>query len=52
MVVIYKRNFCTLFCLTTKNITRYNVRTIPAAGALLRPEDTGEEQMELFDNEQ
>ena len=30
-----------------KNPTRYKVRTIPAAGALLKPEDKGEEQLEI-----
>ncbi len=31
-----------------KNISRYRVRAIPAAGALLKEEDTGEEQLGLF----
>jgi len=31
-----------------KNISRYRVRAIPAAGALLREDDTGEEQLGLF----
>ena len=35
-----------------KNIQRYTVRSVPAAGSLLKPEDTGEEQMELFGNEE
>ena len=30
-----------------ENISRYKVRTIPATGALLRPEDRGEEQLTL-----
>ena len=30
-----------------ENQARYKVRTIPAAGALLKPEDRGEKQMEL-----
>ena len=30
---------------------RYRVRTIPAAGVLLKPEDRGEEQLELFSAE-
>jgi DNA gyrase subunit A len=33
-----------------KNVTRYRVRTIPAAGARLQEEDRGEEQMNLLDN--
>ena len=32
-----------------KNVSRYRVRTLPAAGALLRPEDRGEEQMSLME---
>jgi hypothetical protein len=28
---------------------RYRVRALPAAGALLKPEDKGEKQMALFD---
>lgn len=35
-----------------KNIQRYTVRSVPAAGSILKPEDTGEEQMELFGNEE
>jgi len=31
-----------------KNISRYRVRSLPAAGALLKPEDSGEEQMSIF----
>ena len=31
-----------------KNTARYRVRSIPAAGALLREEDRGEEQMTLI----
>ncbi len=30
-----------------RNIARYRVRSLPAAGALLRPEDKGEEQISL-----
>ena len=30
-----------------QNVSRYRVRAIPAAGALLRPEDRGEEQLSL-----
>ena len=30
-----------------QNVSRYRVRAIPAAGALLRPEDQGEEQLAL-----
>ena len=33
-----------------KNLSRYRVRTLPAAGALLRPEDRGEEQMTLLED--
>ena len=29
------------------NVGRYSARTLPAAGALLREEDTGETQMKL-----
>lgn len=32
-----------------KNTARYRVKTIPAAGALLKPEDRGEEQMSILD---
>jgi DNA gyrase subunit A len=32
-----------------KNVARYRVRTLPAAGALLREEDRGEEQLSLTD---
>jgi len=31
-----------------KNLSRYRVRSLPAAGALLKEEDRGEEQMELL----
>ena len=31
-----------------KNVARYRVRTVPAAGALLKEEDRGEEQMSLL----
>ena len=34
-----------------KNVARYRVRTIPAAGALLKEEDRGEQQMTLLDGE-
>ena len=30
-----------------KNLSRYRVRSLPAAGAILRPEDKGEEQIRL-----
>ena len=30
-----------------RDVKRYRVRSIPAAGALLRPEDRGEEQLTL-----
>lgn len=32
-----------------QNVSRYRVKTIPAAGALLKPEDRGEEQMTLIE---
>jgi len=32
-----------------RNQSRYRVRSLPAAGALLRPEDRGEEQMSLIE---
>ena len=31
-----------------QNVSRYRVRSIPAAGALLKPEDRGEEQLSLI----
>ena len=34
-----------------KNLSRYRVRTIPALGALLRDEDSGNEQMTLLEEE-
>ena len=34
---------------TVKNFSRYKVKTIPAAGAILKPEDMEEQQMDLFD---
>ena len=34
-----------------KNVARYRVRTVPAAGALLKEEDRGEQQMTLLDGE-
>ena len=34
---------------TIKNVSRYRVRSLPAAGALLRDEDRGETQMSLID---
>ena len=34
---------------TIKNVTRYRVKSLPAAGALLREEDRGETQMSLID---
>ncbi len=33
-----------------KNVSRYRVRTLPAAGALLRPEDREEQQMSLMED--
>ena len=32
-----------------KNISRYRVRTIPASGALLKPEDRGEQQLSILE---
>ena len=32
-----------------RDLKRYRVRSIPAAGALLKPEDRGEEQMSLME---
>ena len=34
---------------TIKNYSRYKVRSIPAAGALLRPEDRDEIQLQIGD---
>ncbi|MBQ4040104.1 MAG: topoisomerase IV, partial [Oscillospiraceae bacterium] len=34
---------------TVKNFSRYKVKTVPAAGAILKPEDMEEKQMDLFD---
>ena len=31
------------------NLSRYRVRSVPAAGALLKPEDRGEEQLSLME---
>ncbi len=36
---------------TIVNLSRYRVRTIPAAGALLKEEDRGEKQMTLLDDD-
>ncbi len=33
-----------------KNVSRYRVRTLPAAGALLRPEDREEQQLSLMED--
>ena len=33
-----------------RNVSRYRVRTLPAAGALLKPEDRGEEQLSLIED--
>ena len=38
---------CWLDDSTIRNVARYRVRSLPAAGALLRPEDKGEEQVTL-----
>ena len=32
-----------------RNVSRYRVRNIPGAGAILRPEDKGEEQLSMID---
>jgi hypothetical protein len=32
------------------NQNRYRVRSLPAAGALLKPEDKGEEQLSLIED--
>ena len=32
-----------------QNVSRYRARSLPAAGALLKPEDRGEEQMSLIE---
>lgn len=32
-----------------KNVSRYRMRSIPAAGALVKDEDRGEEQLSLMD---
>ena len=34
-----------------KNVSRYRVRTLPAAGALLREDDRGEKQLSLIEEE-
>ena len=39
---------CTLEESGITNLARYRVRSIPAAGALLREEDQGREQMTLL----
>ena len=41
---------CFLTDSSIKNVSRYRVRTLPAAGALLRPEDRGEEQLSLMED--
>ena len=33
-----------------ENLSRYRVRSVPAAGALLKPEDRGEEQLSLIED--
>jgi DNA gyrase subunit A len=33
-----------------ENVSRYRVKTIPAAGAILKPEDRGEQQLSLLDD--
>ena len=32
-----------------RNVSRYRARSLPAAGALLKPEDRGEEQLSLIE---
>ena len=34
---------------TIKNVSRYRVRSLPAAGALLRDEDRGEQQLSMME---
>jgi len=34
---------------TISNISRYRIRSLPAAGALLKDDDRGEKQMSLLD---
>ena len=41
---------CFLADSTIQNVSRYRVRTLPAAGALLRQEDRGEEQLSLMED--
>ena len=38
-----------LSCITVENLSRYRVKSIPAAGAILKPEDRGEQQMSMLD---
>lgn len=33
-----------------KNVSRYRVRSLPAAGALIKPEDSEEQQMSLMED--
>ena len=33
-----------------RDVKRYRVRSLPAAGALLKPEDRGEEQLRLMED--
>ena len=40
---------CLLSEITLENLARYRVKTIPAAGAVLQPEDRGEKQLSLLD---
>ena len=40
---------CLLSEITLENLARYRVKTIPAAGAVLKPEDRGEKQLSLLD---
>ena len=41
---------CFLADSTIQNVSRYRVRTLPAAGALLRQEDRGEKQLSLMED--
>ena len=38
-----------LSSITLENLSRYRVKSIPAAGAILKPEDRGEQQMSMLD---
>jgi DNA gyrase subunit A len=38
-----------LSSITVENLSRYRVKSIPAAGAILKPEDRGEQQLSLLE---